>query len=131
MTSRTGIHQLPPAGLVAAGATTGAVIRWALTSIVENGNQLVVLNVVGSFLIGWLAGRRPSLSRSTWLLLGTGFCGGLTSFSTFALDVARHLDNSQPTTALQATAVTVVLAVLAAVAGFRLATTTGTEREPV
>lgn len=126
VTSRIDIQQLPPAGLVALGAASGAAIRWAFTTTFDNGVGLLLLNVMGSFLIGWLAGRKPSLARPLWLLVGTGFCGGLTSFSSFALDVARRLDDSQPASAVQATLVTVVLAVLAAIAGHRLAAATGT-----
>lgn len=123
------LEQLPPAGLVALGAAAGATLRWALTSAFNGSSSLLIVNVLGSFLIGWLAGRQPGLRRSLWLLIGTGFCGGLTSFSTFALDVARQLDNGQPLTALQVTATTTLLAVLAAVVGFRTATNGGTERE--
>lgn len=57
-----------------------------------------VVNVVGSFLIGLLLGvaeERGVLSSQMSLLLITGFCGGFTTFSTFADDVFLMLDRHQ------------------------------------
>lgn len=45
------------------------------------------VNLVGAFLLGVLSGialRSQILSRTMLLLLGTGFCGGFTTFSTFS-----------------------------------------------
>lgn len=56
------------------------------------------VNVVGSFLIGLLlalAEHRQLLSPQMSLLLVTGFCGGLTTFSTFADDIYLMLDGSR------------------------------------
>lgn len=46
-------------------------------------------NILGSFLIGiilGLAAKNDTLSQSQTLLLATGFCGGFTTFSTFAYE---------------------------------------------
>lgn len=46
-------------------------------------------NVVGSLLIGILLGvaaKNESISQNTMLFLATGFCGGFTTFSTFAYE---------------------------------------------
>ena len=64
--------------LVALGAAIGAPLRYALASALDaerfpRGTLLV--NVVGSFLLGLLVGAGAT---GHWLaLLGTGFCGGL------------------------------------------------------
>ena len=47
------------------------------------------VNLAGAFLLGVLSGialRSDILSRSMLLLLGTGFCGGFTTFSTFSAE---------------------------------------------
>lgn len=57
-----------------------------------------VVNVVGSFLIGVLFGlaeERGVLSSQMSLLLITGFCGGFTTFSTFADDMFLMLGRNQ------------------------------------
>ncbi len=46
-------------------------------------------NIVGSFIIGIILGlalKNNSLSQNTILFLATGFCGGFTTFSTFAYE---------------------------------------------
>ena len=48
-----------------------------------------LVNLLGSFLLGLLSGlavRSDILSRTTLLLLGTGLCGGFTTFSTFSME---------------------------------------------
>lgn len=51
-----------------------------------------IVNIVGCFIIGLLLGlleRNDVLSANTSLLLITGFCGGFTTFSTFANDMLQ------------------------------------------
>ncbi|MCQ2789304.1 MAG: CrcB family protein [bacterium] len=54
-----------------------------------------VVNVIGSFIIGFVFGmylKRP-FSNSVKLALTTGFCGGLTTFSTFSYESYELLKN--------------------------------------
>lgn len=83
-------------GLVFCGGVVGTAIRAGLTAGLPHPWAVVWgINLVGSVMLGFLGAR---LSRKGWtglkLLLGTGFCGGLTTYSTFALDVVISAENS-------------------------------------
>ena len=71
--------------LVALGAAVGAAVRYAVAHLLDGrlpwGTLLV--NVAGSFLLGVFGGL--ALSEARIALLGTGFCGGLTTYSAFAV----------------------------------------------
>jgi CrcB protein len=78
---------------VALGAAPGALLRWQ--SGVHLGPYLggaaganLLVNLVGSFLLGFLAGPIPRRT-SLVLLCGIGFCGCLTTFSSWMLDVVQ------------------------------------------
>lgn len=76
--------------LVAIGAAIGAPLRYALTLRLDRGfpTGLLVVNVVGSGLFGVFAAQ--SLGDAGWALLGAGFCGGFTSFSSFAVHAVER-----------------------------------------
>lgn len=58
-----------------------------------------VVNVAGAALLGWIAARRGPADRGR-ALVGTGFCGALTTFSTMQLEVLRMLAASRAGLAL-------------------------------
>ncbi len=76
--------------LVALGAALGAPLRYAIATALDlerfpYGTLLV--NVVGSFLLGLFVGAGAT---GHWLaFLGTGFCGGFTTYSAFAVQTHR------------------------------------------
>ena len=73
--------------LVALGGAGGSVLRYLLSNINTSFPWgTFAVNVLGSFLIGLLVGlmSKGVLSPEMKLLLVTGFCGGFTTFSTFA-----------------------------------------------
>jgi CrcB protein len=99
---------------VAAAAAGGAVVRWRLSPFGWRATWLV--NVLGSFVLGLLlASAGPSSDVTT--VLGVGFCGSLTTYGTFALEV------SAAPVRLRAVivAANLVGCVLAATAGWALA----------
>jgi CrcB protein len=69
--------------LVALGAAVGAPLRYVAGHLLDDrlpwGTMLV--NWVGTFLLGWFSGL--GLSGDAIALLGTGFCGALTTYSSF------------------------------------------------
>ena len=73
--------------LVAVGAVPGALLRWQVG--LHLGDQNLLVNVLGAALLGFLAGLPAAPRRQ--LLLGIGFCGSLTTFSSWMLAVAKDL----------------------------------------
>ncbi len=80
--------------LVFLGGGFGSVLRYLIGKFLnstENGIPYgtFLANILGSLLIGiilGLAAKNDSLSQNQTLLLATGFCGGFTTFSTFAYE---------------------------------------------
>ncbi len=86
-------------GLVGAGAIPGALLRWKLETIahsmVEGSLRSVVgadflANMVGCLLIGLVIAQGPGRARLA-LAVGIGFCGSLTTFSSWMLELAKAL----------------------------------------
>lgn len=110
--------------LVGCGAVPGAWLRWQ--SGVHFGPVLggsavsdLLVNLIGSLILGFLAG--PMLRRpSVLLLLGIGFCGCLTTFSSWMLDVVKLLQAGQPVFGLLLIVVSLLLGLACAAAGFQL-----------
>ena len=74
---------------VGLGGGLGAICRYALSSAAQR-NKLqpygtACINVAGSFALGATLAALPTNSK-TRLLAGTGFCGGFTTFSTYAVE---------------------------------------------
>ena len=80
--------------LVFLGGGFGSVLRFVIGKWLNNSENGIpygtfAANIIGSLLIGvilGLAAKNETLSQSQTLLLATGFCGGFTTFSTFAYE---------------------------------------------
>src|SRR5690606_799686 len=79
--------------LVFLGGGFGSVLRYIIGKYLNTENGIpvgtFVANILGSLLIGiilGLAAKNNTFSQNQTLLLATGFCGGFTTFSTFAYE---------------------------------------------
>jgi CrcB protein len=80
--------------LVFVGGGFGSMLRFAFGKFLNNSQNGIpygtfAANIIGSLLIGiilGLAAKNDTLSSNQTLLLATGFCGGFTTFSTFAYE---------------------------------------------
>ncbi len=71
--------------LFVVAAASGAVGRHLVGRVVCSWQALLVVNTVGSALLGWLVSR--DVSDATMTIVGIGLCGSLTTFGSFALEV--------------------------------------------
>ncbi|EDY37309.1 CrcB protein [Cyanobium sp. PCC 7001] len=88
--------------LLAAGAIPGALLRWQLDGLAAANTgpyagllqASLLANLAGCLLIGLLIVQPPQRAR-LYLLAGIGFCGSLTTFSSWMLALARRLSTGE------------------------------------
>ncbi len=111
--------------LVFIGGGTGSVARYLISKILNHNHYNIpygtfTVNIIGSLLIGIILGlslKTNSLSQNTVLLLSTGFCGGFTTFSSFAYENHILLKNGDISSFLIYTIGSFVLGILAVFLG--------------
>ena len=90
--------------LVFIGGGLGAVLRYAVTMLCKNVFSLPLLgtlcvNLIGCFLIGLIFGllinKADMLSQTIRLFVIVGFLGGLTTFSTFNIEIFELIKNGK------------------------------------
>ena len=109
---------------IAAGGAVGALARYGMEVALPAPSgafpvATFVVNVVGAVILGFLSAIPASrLALASWVraLVGVGFCGGLTTFSTMSLETATLWGVAAPT-AVGYIAISVVGAPLAIVFG--------------
>lgn len=108
--------------LVGVGGAVGAAARFAVTTamLTRFGPTfpygVLLVNVLGSFFLGVVVAisADPAAPRWPLALLGVGFLGGFTTFSSFAIDVIALLERRDPGAAALYVGASVVLSVAAA-----------------
>ncbi|WP_152655380.1 fluoride efflux transporter CrcB [Oceanobacillus sp. CFH 90083] len=112
---------------VGIGGAVGALLRYIISEYMkslktEKGTVFPIatwlVNISGSFLLGVLYGL--DLPLQLWLLLGVGFCGGYTTFSTFGKEVIDLLIDNQWLAAFRYVITSSLLSITAAWTGITM-----------
>lgn len=124
--ARAGLHgaRLRVLSILAGGAA-GALARGGLAhALPHHGGSwpwaTFTVNLAGAFVLAWSTTRlaeRVAPTRYWRLLVGTGFCGALTTFSTFQVETIRLVKEGYLEVAVSYAAASMVLGMACAVAG--------------
>lgn len=125
MASMTSHHtdRLTALGLVAVGGIAGSLLRWGVAEALPEVRfawHTIVVNLAGALVIGLLFGMTTSAHWRARVLIGTGFCGGLTTFSTWVGDTHAMLDDHHWWLGFVNIAATLVIGVAAAALGLMM-----------
>lgn len=111
--------------LVAAGAAVGAPLRYLVDRRLQARHRhlpwgTLLVNVAGSVIAGAVAAAVAHRGAAPWLLplVVVGFCGALTTFSTFAYETVTLLEDGARGRALLNVAASVVLALAGCALGW-------------
>lgn len=115
--------------LVIAGGMVGAPLRYLTDRAVQTRHDSVfpwgtfLVNMVGCLMLGLLTGAAAegAASQRLQLLLGTGLCGALTTYSTFSYETLRLAEEGARLFAVANVGLSLVVGVGAAFAGVGLA----------
>lgn len=118
--------------LVALGGGLGAVARFVVDAVVARRNPFrlplgtMLINITGSLLLGLVtgllaAGPTGSTGATVRAVLGTGFCGGYTTFSTASVETVRLWVAEGSSTGVRYAVTTLVASIAAAALGLGLA----------
>ena len=119
--------------LVLIGGAVGAPLRW-LTDQAVNARHTSVfpfgtltVNAAGSLILGLVAGLASIHDVPAWVLtlVGTGFCGALTTFSTFGYETVSLLEDGSVAEAMLNVVLSLAAGLAAVLAGWGLAVALG------
>lgn len=117
--------------LVALAGGLGATSRFVTDTLIARHNPFrvplgtIVINIFGSFVLGLVTGlatlgSADSTAVTVKAVVGTGFCGGYTTFSTASVETVRLWASEGRTTGIGYAATTLVASVAAAALGLAL-----------
>jgi CrcB protein len=110
---------------ISVGAALGALMRWQLGARLNSIFPAIPpgtlgANIVGGYVVGVAVAyfsQASDIAPQWRLFIVTGFCGGLTTFSTFSAEVVSLLQEGRLTVAMVAIGVHVMGSLLATLAG--------------
>ena len=109
--------------LLAIAGALGTVCRYEISKLLS-WQQLpvatLIVNVLGSFILGFLFAKYATHQQNIFTILGVGFCGGFTTFSTFSLDLFKMIQNQQYVDMFLYLALSVILGIAGIMAGVYL-----------
>jgi fluoride exporter len=114
--------------LVGGGGFLGSIARYITSRSIDDKLNSVfpygtlTVNIAGSLIIGVLYGwlSRKGEGESIRLLLGTGFCGGFTTYSAFAFENVNLWQQKMPAPSIMYIIVTLVIGFLAVAGGISI-----------
>ena len=115
--------------IVGCGSFIGGALRFLVSTLMKNESAssfpigTLLVNILGCFLIGVIYGlfvRYSTTSHMLCLLLTTGFCGGFTTFSTFANESLQMLQAGNVAGFIGYVAASVLLGILLVLFGYNL-----------
>lgn len=115
--------------LIGLGGFIGSIGRYWVSKLNLSWHLLEIpmgtltVNIVGSFIIGFLVGisaKSDLISSDLRLFLMVGFCGGFTTFSSFTNESMMLIQNGQLLTVLLYTAASIFLGLIAVYLGYSL-----------
>ena len=112
--------QLLTAGMFLLLAGSGSLIRWRLqcSSRWEKTSGTLIANIIASFFLGLLLGGSPS--GATITVVGTGFLGSISTFSTVMMEVESDLERKRKMPALIYLSVSILGGTVAALVGLEI-----------
>lgn len=112
---------------VGIGSFFGGALRYAVSLLMKNLSyqgfpwSTFAVNLLGCFLLGLifaLFGKYSSLNSTLCLLLTTGFCGGFTTFSTFANESLQMLQSGNIVGFVTYSALSIILGIALVALGY-------------
>lgn len=103
--------------LVGLGGFSGSILRYIISLMIKNSLfpiNTILVNVLGSVLLALLGiVLLKKIPFEIYLLLGVGFCGGFTTFSTFSYDIFTLIQRGEALTAFIYICLSVILPIIA------------------
>lgn len=117
--------------IIALGGAIGAAVRFLLSDFINKRwakkaklhrfpLSTWIINISGSFLLGIIAKLHlnNSIEEWVWFLVGVGFCGAYTTFSTFGYETIRLVEDKKIRLAFTYVLSSLVLGIVFASIGF-------------